>query len=75
MTEPHVNFDLERMKTALEGPSLTIPRGLTREERRWYVRNVRIADKEGSFDVPQGLTMDELTEFAKRKYRETQEEA
>lgn len=74
MTEPQFNFDLERMKKALEGPTLTLPHRLTHEERRWYICNARFGDKEGTFDVPQGLTMEELTEFAKRKYVEAQEE-
>ena len=73
MTESHFNFDLERMKKALEGPTITLPRGLTREERHWYICNVAFGDKEGTFDAPQGLTMEELTEFAKRKYAEAQE--
>lgn len=73
MTDVPFNFDLERMKKAMAGPSLTLPRGLTHEERQWYVCNARIGDKEGTFDVPQGLTNEELTAFAKRKYAEATE--
>lgn len=73
MTDVPFNFDLERMKKALEGPRVTLPRDLTHEERRWYICNVRIGDKEGTFDVPQGLTTEELTAFAKRKYAEAHE--
>lgn len=73
MAEPHFNFDLERMKKALEGPTLTLPHGLTREERRWYICNAKFGSKDGTFEVPPDLTMEELTEFAKRKYAEAQE--
>lgn len=31
------NFDLERMKQAVAGPSIRIPMGLSREERRAYI--------------------------------------
>lgn len=74
MTDVPFNFDLERMKKALEGPSLTLPHGLTHEERRWYICNARFGDKEGTFDVPQGLTMEELTEFAKTEYAKAHSE-
>ena len=31
-----VNFDLERMKRAVEGPYITIPKGMKRDElRKW----------------------------------------
>ena len=33
-----MNFDIERMKKALEGPSITVPKGLTHEQRRAYVK-------------------------------------
>lgn len=31
------NFDLERMKRAVESPTIRIPEGLTREEKRKYI--------------------------------------
>lgn len=33
-----VNFDLERMKKAVEGPFIRLPSGLTREQRRTWVK-------------------------------------
>ena len=33
-----VNFDLERMKKAIEGPFIQLPAGLTREQRRAWVK-------------------------------------
>lgn len=32
-----VNFDLERMKKAIEGPYITIPEGLTRKQIREFI--------------------------------------
>lgn len=31
-------FDLERMKKALDGPVITVPKGMTHEQRRAYVK-------------------------------------
>lgn len=58
------NFDLERMKKAISGPSLTIPHNLTREQMRWYICNASIGEREGLFAPPQNVTMEELTQFA-----------
>ncbi|MEG0868862.1 MAG: hypothetical protein RSD49_06750 [Hafnia sp.] len=37
--EPAFNFYLERMKKAVEGPAITIPRGMRGEELRAYLSN------------------------------------
>lgn len=39
--EPEINFDLERMKRAVEGPFRTMPKGLTREEFLEWMRNYK----------------------------------
>ena len=31
------NFDLERMKAAVESPAIEMPSGLTREEKRMFI--------------------------------------
>lgn len=36
--ECQFNFDLERMKKAVEGPSIELPKGLNREELREYLK-------------------------------------
>lgn len=54
--DPPVNFDLERMKKAIEGPSLRMPRGLAPEERRFYVRNVKWeGNPSGTLVLPEGV--------------------
>lgn len=67
-SDDYVNFDLDRMKEAISGPSLTLPNNLTREEMRWYICNASIGSREGLFIVPDGLSMEELTVFAKEMY-------
>lgn len=53
--DPPVNFDLERMKKAIEGPSLRLPRGLAPEERRFYVRNAKWeGNPSGTLVLPKG---------------------
>lgn len=37
--DPPINFNLERMKQAVEGGTISIPVGLTHEERREYIRD------------------------------------
>lgn len=41
--DPPFNFDLERMKKAVEGPTISFPRGLTGAQRREFLRN-RLAE-------------------------------
>ena len=41
------NFNLERMKQAVEGETISIPTGLTREERREWIRD-RLKEVEGN---------------------------
>lgn len=72
-----INFDLERMKKAIAGPSITIPPGLSREEKRWFILNCTVGDKKGLFSVPEHLRnptseadLKSLSEFAKRMYEE-----
>jgi hypothetical protein len=36
--ESSFNFDLERMQKSVSAPKLKIPRGLTREERRKFIK-------------------------------------
>lgn len=36
--DPPFNFDLDKMKAALEGPTISFPRGLTGEQRREFIR-------------------------------------
>lgn len=74
------NFDLERMKKAIAGPSITIPPGLSREEMRWFILNCSVGDKKGLFSVPEELRnptsdtdLKALSEFAKRMYEDYKE--
>lgn len=39
MIEYPFNFDLERMKQAVEGGTIRIPQGLSREERREWIKS------------------------------------
>lgn len=41
--DPPFNFDLERMKRAVEGPTISFPRGLTGAQRREFLRK-RLAE-------------------------------
>ena len=45
--DPSFNFNLERMKQAVEGETISIPTGLTREERREWIRD-RLKEGEGN---------------------------
>lgn len=36
--ECQFNFDLDRMKKAVEGPSIELPKGLSREELKEYLK-------------------------------------
>lgn len=45
--DPPINFNLERMKQAVEGETISIPTGLTREERREWIRD-RLKEVEGN---------------------------
>jgi ribA/ribD-fused uncharacterized protein len=42
--EPEFNFDLKRMEKALEGPFITMPEGLTREEARNFIISTEFED-------------------------------
>jgi hypothetical protein len=39
MGEPQINFDLERMKTSIESGTISLPRGMTHQQRRQFVRD------------------------------------
>lgn len=39
MNEDEINFDLDRMKKAAEGPYITLPHGMRREELRQWLRD------------------------------------
>lgn len=38
MEEPQFNFDLEQMTKAINSGTISLPRGLTGEERREFIR-------------------------------------
>ena len=38
------NFDLERMKRAIESPTIELPKNLTREEMRLFILNAKFEE-------------------------------
>lgn len=44
--DPPFNFDLEKMRAAVESPTISFPPGLTGEQRREFIRE-RLAEIEG----------------------------
>lgn len=70
------NFDLDRMKKAVEGPTIQFPLGLSREERRKFILdNIPQRDKE---DVappkPNDLTVEEAFGIVFERYEGALEE-
>lgn len=56
MSREEVNFDLERMKKAIEGPFRTIPAGLTREQlRQWMLEGAEQIKEKAAHDEYDGI--------------------
>ena len=55
MSHPEFNFDLERMKASLNSGSISLPRGMTRTQRRQFLRDSHVLT-----DLPKGPTPAEI---------------
>ncbi len=44
LDECYFNFDLERMKEAVESPAIELPKNLTREEMRLFILNAKFEE-------------------------------
>ncbi|MNQ26051.1 hypothetical protein D3C85_392770 [compost metagenome] len=71
--QEHFNFNLERMKAAVEGPTIQLPSGLSREERRKFIME-RIPDRDKSIEAnpkPNDLTVEESLVKIYERYEQT----